>query len=804
MQFRHIAFCSVALDLLFCRPGVSTAQTAVKPLSTPAVRASGAAKPVDFARDVLPALKASCFQCHGVARQEGGLRMDSRTFLVKGGVSGTALLPGGGKASLLVQRALGRGGKPQMPLGFAPFGLEQMAKLTAWIDQGAVWPESANAKHWAYIRPVLPKTPIVKNKAWVRSPIDAFVLARLEKEGLTPSPEAAKETLLRRVSLDLTGLPPSPKEIDAFVADKSPAAYAKVVDRMLASPQYGERWARLWLDLARYADTNGYEKDARRSIWPYRDWVIDAFNRDMPFDEFTVEQIAGDMLPNATPAQKTASGFHRNTMLNEEGGVDQGEQRWLTVVDRVSTTAQVWLGTTLQCAQCHNHKYDPFAMKEYYQFFAFFDHCDEPALDVLTPIQEQQKKSLQTEMETLATESANLRNAGHPPADRLDTLEKQIADIKKQSDAIRPAQTLVFQEKADSAVPATYTHIKGGYLAKDERVTASVPAALNPLPAGQPVNRLGLARWLVDRDNPLTARVTVNRIWEQLFGHGLVETSEDFGMQGQKPSHPDLLDWLAVRFETPANAGSPADCGWSQKRLLRQIVLSATYRQASKVSTSLQERDPTNRLLARGPRFRMEAEMLRDSALASAGLLSLKIGGPSVFPFQPEGIWVIPYNGDQWKISDADDRYRRGLYTFWRRTSPYPSFLSFDASSREYCTVRRIRTDTPLQALTTLNDPAFFDAARGLARRMKSEGGAATADRLTFGFRACVARRPKPEEVRRLLALYIKELTRYQASPKAALSIAGGPAAQADTAEIAALTIVGNVLLNLDETLTKE
>jgi mono/diheme cytochrome c family protein len=798
---RTTVVCLLVFGPLFCGLGISMAQ---KPAAKPVSRASDAAKPVDFAHDVLPALKASCFQCHGAEKQAAGLRMDSRAFLLKGGVSGTALLPGQGKASLIVQRALGMGGKPRMPLGFAPLSPAQMAKLTAWIDQGAVWPESVNAKHWAYVRPVLPKTLVVKNKTWVRSPIDAFVLARLEKAGLTPSPEAPKETLLRRVSLDLTGLPPSPKEIDAFLADKSPDAYAKVVDRLLASPQYGERWARLWLDLARYADTNGYEKDGRRSIWPYRDWVIDAFNRDMPFDTFTIEQIAGDMLPNATPAQKIASGFHRNTMLNEEGGVDRAEQRWLTVVDRVSTTAQIWLGTTLQCAQCHNHKYDPFTMKEYYQFFAFFDHCDEPALKVITPIQEAQKKTLQTELDALNAERTNLQNAGRPPADRIEALDKQIADMKKQIDGILPAETLVFQEKSDNLVPATFTHIKGGFLAKDEEVKAAVPAVLNPLPAGQPVNRLGLARWLVDRDNPLTARVAVNRIWEQLFGRGLVETTEDFGTQGQKPTHPELLDWLAVRFETPADASSPADCGWSQKRLLRLIVLSATYRQASKVSPALQERDPTNRLLARGPRFRMEAEMLRDSALSCAGLLSLKVGGPSVFPFQPEGIWVMPYNGDTWKLSDGDDHYRRGLYTFWRRTSPYPSFLSFDASSREYCTVRRIRTTTPLQALTTLNDPAFFDAARGLARRMKAEGGAAISDRFSFGFRACVARRPKPDEMRRLSALYTKELTRYQANAKAALSIAGGKTAQPDTAEIAALTIVANVLLNLDETLTKE
>ena len=749
-------------------------------------------KKVDFLREVQPVLKAHCFQCHGKDQQSGGLRLDRKAAAFKGGAHGPAIVPGKCEQSLLVQRISGLGGQPRMPLGFAPLTPEQIALLRAWIDQGAVWPDGAeNAKHWAYLKPAHDKPPQVKNPAWVRNPIDNFVLAKLEKSGLKPSPEAPKEILLRRVSLDLIGLPPSVQEIDAFLADRSPNAYEKVVDRLLASPHYGERWARPWLDLARYADTNGYEKDARRSIWPYRDWVINALNADMPYDRFTIEQIAGDLLPNASESQKIATGFNRNTMLNEEGGVDQEEQRWLTIVDRVGTTASVWLGTTLQCAQCHNHKYDPFTQKDYYRFFAFFDHTTEPILEMLTPAQEAQRKTLQTQVAALEAEVKK------PDTDKaaLAASTAKLADLKKQLDGVHAPTTLVMEEKADGQVPSTYTHVKGAYLSKGEKVTADVPAALNPFPAGRPRNRLGLAYWLVDENNPLTARVEVNRIWEQYFGRGIVETSEDFGTQGQRPTHPELMDWLATELMRRH---------WSLKAIHRLIVTSATYRQSSRVTPGLLARDPLNRLLARGPRFRMEAEMVRDAALSVAGLLSLKIGGPSVFPLQPDHIWDIPYNGDQWVTSTGEDRYRRALYTFWRRTSPYPEFLTFDATSREFCTVRRIRTNTPLQALTTLNDPAFFEAARGLARRALQEGGKDPAAQITYAFRLCAARRPTLFERTRLAGLYNAERKRYQADKEAAQKLAGGPPDQPDLPQTAAMTVVANVLLNLDETLTKE
>jgi hypothetical protein len=708
-------------------------------------------------------LKGRCFSCHGADSQQARLRLDTRDALLKGGVSGAAIVAGKGKDSLLLKRILGQGGT-RMPLGFAPLNAQETAVIRAWIDSGAAWP-GGNAKHWAYLPPKPVTPPAAHLKAyqhWPRNPIDNFVLARLVKENLTPAPPAPKETLLRRVTLDLTGLPPTVEETQAFLADAGKDAYEKVVDRLLASPRYGERQARPWLDLARYADTNGYEKDSRRTMWPYRDWVINAFNSDMPYDQFTIEQMAGDLLPNPTPSQIIATGFHRNTMYNDEGGVDREEQRWLTIVDRVGTTASVWMGTTLMCAQCHNHKYDPFTQKDYYSFFAFFERAKEEEFKV------------------------SVDKDGKPTV-----------------------TTLVMQEKPEAAPPTTFVRIKGAFLSKGEQVSAHTPAILPPMPADAPVNRLGLARWLVAPENPLTARVTVNRCWEQLFGAGLVETTEDFGAQGRRPTHPELLDWLAGAFTAKAEVSNSSSsfsllpsafpCNWSMKKLLRLMVTSATYRQSSRMTPTLLARDPANRLLARGPRFRMEAEMLRDMALSASGLLSAKIGGPSVFPSQPDGIWNNPYSGDQWKESEGEDRYRRGLYTFWRRTSPYPAFTTFDASSREFCTLRRLRTNTPLQALTTLNDPAFFEAARALAQRMQ-EGGADLNKQLTVGYLRCLSRRPQPGELSRLTLLYNQELARFAAHPEQAQKLAGEKA----TPSLAALTIVANVLLNLDETLNKE
>lgn len=1000
--------------------------------------------PIDFAKDIQPIFEQTCYPCHGPDQVMGQLRLDERRLAMKGGISGPVIVPGNSKESRLLHRILGEGGEARMPFGGKVLTPEQTATIRAWIDQGAVWPSRAGEDkapqiktHWAYVKPERPALPTVKNTGWVRNPIDQFILARLEKEGLGPSPEASKTALIRRAYLDLIGLPPGIKEVDDFLADAAPDAFEKIVDHLLASPHYGERWARPWLDLARYADSNGYEKDRPRVIWKYRDWVIHALNRDMPFDQFTIEQIAGDMLPNATAEQKIATGFHRNTMLNEEGGVDQEESRWERIIDRVNTTATVWLGTTLGCAQCHNHKYDPFSQKDFYRMFAFFETSTEPKLDLPTPEQDAKRKTIEAEInkltETLKTQTPELdaeqadweqqmrdepnrwsvldplqfkstggttlvkqedksllATGANPETDtyiivsrtplkeitglRLEALpdaclpqggpgrdpygnfllsgievlaapvgeksrplcllfstavvddaafrfdakgllgsgplvataerpkgwpidatrdplrftrqavfklskpigfepgteftvklkhlggslgqgigrvrlsvttdkdplnivsipgklrvvldtpadqrtKQQKADLATQYRAnaprLKPARerlkqlnaastklgivsTLVMQERVFYERPSTYLRERGNFLAKGAKVFAATPGVLHPMPESQPVNRLGLAHWLVDENNPLAARVTVNRFWEQIFGQGIVETSEDFGSQGQRPTHTELLDWLATEFMRQK---------WSMKSLLRLIVTSATYRQASEVRPAWREKDPYNRLLARGPRFRLEAEMIRDLALAAGGLLSPKIGGPSVFPSQPEGVWRNPYSEEKWVTSQGEDRYRRSLYTFLRRTAPYPSFMTFDATSRETCTARRVRTNTPLQALAALNDEGAFEAARALANRMLSEISGDVRARTAYGFRLCLTRAPKAEELDRLVALYDREyrqLTRKTRAAEQTTKVAAGSLKEVHAPELAAWTLVANVLLNLDETLTKE
>ncbi len=1021
---------------------------------------------IDFVRDIQPVFKLHCFECHGPSSSQGRLRLHSPGLILKGGVSGPAITPGKSDESLLIRRVLGQDGHDRMPQDAEPLPAATIALLRAWIDRGAPMPVDSTAtansadplkEHWAYERPTRPELPAVRTTGWVRNAIDRFVLARLEQEQLSPAPEAARSTLLRRVTLDLTGLPPTPEELDRFVADTSSNAYERAVDRLLASPRYGERWARPWLDLARYADTNGHEKDNRREIWKYRDWVIDALNRDLPFDQFTIDQIAGDMLPNATVDQKIASGFHRNAMTNEEGGVDPDESMYEVLVDRTNTTATVWLGTTVACAQCHNHKYDPFTQKDYFRLLAFFANAEyesrtfagdgtrysEARLDLGTSEDEKTRQRLQADVTRLdqdlrtvtpavrdaqehweastraardiwrpvaprdvrATNGVVLkpledgsvmasganpaltsyvvtadttlqritglrlealpdpslprggpgrdayghfrvtgirvetgptkgsavptsmrpvqfttikvddsaytfepvdllgRDAGPPPSaaegreyrkagswainamretdraarqavlvaqapfgfpegtritlriDHLDgtigqglgrfrlsvtTAENPLAGadlparlrpvldlpvvqrsreqaddmatffrattplLTSARDALAAARkavadlkipsTLVMKERASFERPSYELRVRGSFTAKGERMYAGTPAALHSMRNDQPVNRLGLARWLVDDANPLVGRVAVNRLWEQLFGRGLVETSEDFGSQGSPPTHRDLLDWLATEFVAQA---------WSQKALLQLIVTSSTYRQSSVVTPGLAERDPYNRLLARGARFRMEAEMVRDVALAASGLLSPKMHGPGVFPVQPPGTWNQPYSGDRWTTSEGDDRYRRSLYSFWRRTSPYPSFMTFDATSREFCTVRRVRTNTPLQALTLLNDPASFEAARALAGRMASAGTDERA-RTTFGIKLVLSREAKPVEVDRLVALYRTTRDHYLAQPGAALKVLGLVTARGDTADLAAWTIVANVLLNLDEALTRD
>ena len=958
---------------------------------------------VDFVRDVQPILSQHCYSCHGGKKHEGGLQWDHRSSALKGGDSGEpALVPGEPKKSLVLKLVRGKEDEVMPPSGKGkPLSAEQVALLTRWIAEGAKWPdaaaEPATPKHWAFIKPVRAPLPEVKQADWPRDPLDRFVLARLEREGLKPSPPADPYLLVRRVYLDLIGISPTPQQADDFVNDKRPDAYERLVDSLLASPHYGERWARMWLDLARYADTQGYEKDNKRTIWRYRDWVIDAFNRDLPYDQFTIEQLAGDMLPGATFEQIVATAFHRNTMTNTEGGTDDEEWRTAAILDRTNTTGQVWMGLTLGCAQCHSHKYDPITQRDYYRVYAFLNQTEDSDMDDERPtmpapganvakevadidaqVLKLQQRLGQSTIELLAAQrkwerglagtdgsakvtlgpwqvvgpfiaenfdtahdkpfppetqsdlqarfdklkwearpewkdgqlqvlggktsayyvtrtvtasaptgielglgsddgikvwldgelvldhkisrgaapdqeriainvpqgesrllikiSNNGANAGFifqligvglpqnlipivkMPAEQrtkrqqrelsrfyrqiapeLAGVRRELATLTQQRAKLLTSavSTPILRELPEDKQRKTHVLIRGNFLSKGTEVQPGVPEAFSPLPSGTPANRLGLAQWLVSRDNPLTARVAVNRYWEKLFGAGLVLTSEDFGTQGTPPTLPELLDYLAVDF---------VDQGYSMKQLLRRLVLSSTYRQSSRLTPELAALDRDNRLLAHGPRFRLDAETVRDQALSSAGMLSEKMHGPSVMPPQPEGVWQVVYSGDNWVTSKGEDRYRRGLYTFWRRTSPYPSMMAFDATSREVCTVRRIRTNTPLAALVTLNDPAYVEAAQSLARMTMQQGGATSQGRLTYAFRRCLVRPPTEAEVSRLIALYNEELKRFQANLPAARMMAAGaalPPSGLDVPELAAWTMVSNVLMNLDETLTK-
>jgi|SRR6185503_13738901 hypothetical protein len=629
------------------------------------------------------------------------------------------------------------------------------------------------AGHWAFVAPKPVVPPDVKNTR-VRNPIDAFVLARLEKDKLRPAPEADRVTLIRRLSFDLVGLPPGAAEVRAFVEDRRPDAYSRLVDRLLDSPQFGEQWARHWLDLARYADSDGYEKDgARPYAYLYRDWVIAALNRDLPFDQFTLEQLAGDLLPGSTHDQKVATGFHRQTLTNKEGGVDQEEFRTKAVVDRVNTTSAVWLGLTLGCAECHDHKYDPLSQREFYQFYAFFNNASEKDIEAPGP-------------------------ATPPPSD--STKEK-----KKP----KPAAAILVEEEQPRD---TRIHVRGDFLRRGDAVQPGTPAVLHPFAArGARPDRLDLARWLVDPANPLTARVTVNRVWRHLFGRGLVPTLDDFGTRGDAPSHPELLDWLANQFLAPVESfnrsivqsaiGSIASTKsndstiqrfndstkprpWSQKALIRLIVNSATYRQASLQRAELGDRDPLNMLLARQGRFRLDAENVRDTWLAASGLLTRQIGGPSVRPPLPADIAAIGYAGTiKWPNSEGPDRYRRGLYVFFQRTVPYPMLTTFDAPDSNAACTRRERSNTPLQALTLLNDPVFFECAQALGKRMHSLKGDATA-KLRFAFEQCLGRAPSRDELARLRQLYAAH-SRLSSSDKALVASA-------------------RVIMNLDEFVTRE
>ncbi len=745
--------------------------------------------PIDFVRDIRPLLSQNCIPCHGSddKKRQAGLRLDTREGAMGKLPSGHfAVVSKKPAQSALLQRLTAPAALRMPPVASGKkLSAQEIALLQRWVAEGANF-----ANHWAFQKPVRPALPKVQNAAWGKNPIDAFILSRLEREKLTPNPPADRYTLIRRVSLDLTGLPPTPQEVTDFIADKSTNAYEKVVDRLLASPHYGEKWARMWLDLARYADSAGYGSDPLRpNLWPWREWVIRAFNTNMPYDRFTTEQLAGDLLPNPTPDQLAATTFHRNTMTNTEGGTDREEFRTAAVKDRTITTMQVWMGLTMGCAQCHSHKFDPISQKDFYSFFAFFNQTEDNDMPDERPTMPYHTEEQRRKLDSLKAELAQMQMAGDKAA---------IAAKQKEIEGIRTTALPVMRELSSDKQRKTTVLVLANFLQKGESVTASVPASFPRLPADAPQNRLGVAQWLVSKDNPLTARVAVNRFWAHLFGRGIVETEEDFGTQGAQPSHPELLDWLALEFMSK---------GWDIKGLLKTIVLSSTYRQSAKVTPLHLQKDSRNVLLARYPRRRLDAEGVRDQALLLSGLLSRKIGGASVFPPQPEGMWQAAFNGDRtYPTSTGEDRYRRGLYTFWRRTVPYPSMAVFDAPSREACTMRRQPTNTPLQALVTLNDPVYLELAQAMGRRIVQEGGATPESRVRFALQLVLARPPQSTQVQTLLQLYQAELAHFKAEPQAAESMAvkalGALPNGMDAAEQAAWTVVANTLLNLDGVLT--
>jgi hypothetical protein len=769
---------------------------------------AGAAEPgafaaspkVDFNREVRPILAKNCFACHGQdeAKRAKGLRLDLRESAVKPLKNGdVAIVPGDPDSGELIARLIEEDETLRMPPKKTGNRLTpaEVETLRRWVEQGAAY-----ARHWALIPPESLHLPEVRDTSWPRNGIDSWILHRLEQAGLKPSPEADRYTLLRRVSLDLRGLPPTSEEVDRFARDRAPGAYERAVDRFLDDAAYGERWARMWLDLARYADSAGYGSDPLRpNIWPYRDWVINAFNRNLSYDRFTLLQIAGDLLPEPSLEDRIATAFHRNTMTNTEGGTDDEEFRVAAIKDRVDTTMQVWMGLTIGCAKCHSHKFDPITQEEYYRFYAIYNQTadtDQPDERPTVPVPNPEISAKIREIDgRIAAIKAKIGKS--TPAPEAEKRKKEIAALEKSQP--KALEVPVMAELPLDKRRTTRLLRKGNFLDPGDPVQPGVPAALHPLPPGAPVNRLTLARWLVDPKNPLTGRVAVNRYWAQFFGSGIVDTEEDFGTQGEPPSHPELLDWLAIRYR---------ESGWDTKALLKLIVTSATYRQSSKARPELLEKDPRNRLLARMPRVRLEAEMVRDQALALSGLLSRKVGGPSVFPPQPDGLWQAAFNGQRtWSTSRGEDRYRRGLYVFWRRTVPYPSMAAFDAPSREICAIKRVRTNTPLQSFVTMNDPVYVEASQALGRRIVREGGPDVACRIRYALTLCQCRPPRPEQVEPLISLHSAELDRYHKDHNAAVALATEPIGPlppgTDAADLAAWTAVANVLLNLDSVLSK-
>ncbi|OYD42226.1 DUF1553 domain-containing protein [Sphingobacterium cellulitidis] len=889
---------------------------------------------VDFSNDVKPILNKHCISCHGGVKKNGDLSFLFEEEAFANAKSGEpAIIRGDAEHSNLIKRLLEDDPELRMPYNAAKLDDEEIDILRKWIDQGAKW-----GKHWAYELPETVEVPKSFSFAslfgfkpdGISNNIDYFIQDKLDEKGLSFAEEADKETLLRRLYLDLTGVPPSLAEVNSFINDKSEDAYEKRIDSLLASEQYGEKWASWWLDMARYADTKGYEKDVSRQIWEYRDWVIKAFNKDMPYDQFTIEQLAGDLLPEPSKDQLIATAFHRNTMNNDEGGTDSEEFRVAAVLDRVNTTYQVWLSTTFECVQCHSHTYDPFKFEEYYKSVAFFNNTrdedtegDHPRLRFYGEADQIRVDSIKTWLSKYGNEKLlhstdlflkslepkihahysdrlvnaalydtkwlGVRNGGNarlrdiqldgkkliylnywtgntggkleihkdtigggiiaeidlPNTNGRQVIQAPIAEVAGRHDlylvfknpnlgkdqpvcmiewfAFRepfpntdapnsehiqksilqlvntnPSSVPIMIENPKEMRRTTHVFERGNRLALGDVVEPKVPETLNPFPKNAPNNRLGFAQWLVAKDNPLTARTVVNRVWAQIFGRGLVEPLGDMGTQSIPPIHRELLDYLALDLMHEKN--------WSIKSLIKDMVLSSTYKQSSSLKSKDAQKDPENYYLARGPRFRLSAEQIRDQALTVSGLLSNKMFGPSVMPYQPDGVWMTVYSGEAWKKSEGEDQFRRGIYTFLKRTSPYPSFISFDASSREVCLVDRIRTNTPLQALTTLNDPVYIEAAKSLASIMKKEGKGDLKNSIAAGYQHTMFRKLSEDKLIALEKLYAQALENFEKRPGEAEKFMGENHKAANRNELltdAAFTLVANALLNLDEFLTK-
>jgi len=736
---------------------------------------------VDFNFHIKPILSDRCFKCHGPdeATREGGLGLhtEAHAFAALGKAQDHfALVPGDPEKSALIQRIYSEDPQEVMPPPESNLTLSAYEKslLRLWVEQGAEW-----KKHWAFLLPEKPQVPKA-GEGWAQNEIDHFIRARQEEYGLEPSPRADKAKLIRRLSFDLRGLPPTLEEIESFLGDEQPGAWLRLVDTFLSSTSYAERMALDWMDIARYADTHGYQDDFERVMWPWRDWVIHAFEENMPYDQFVTWQLAGDLLPNPTLEQRIATGFNRNHKITAEGGVIDEEYRVEYVADRAQTLSTAFLGLTLECARCHDHKYDPISQKDYFSLFGFFNTIPE--------------KGFVGEL------NQNFRYAPKPSLRITQEAMDSIVTFINNRDTLSFIDLMVMEEQAEPR--KTYMLNRGQYDQLGEEVEPAPPAALPPIPEGAPQNRLGLARWLFTPDNPLTARVTVNRLWQQLFGTGIVATPFDFGNQGALPTHPELLDFLAIKFQSE---------GWDVKMILRYMLQSATYQQSAVASPEGLELDPENQWLSRAPRLRLNAEMIRDQAFAVSGLLNKEVGGPSVKPYQPEGLWKETTGGGggstaRYVVSEGKDQYRKSLYTFWKRTVPPPGMLIMDAPSRDLCTVKRQETNTPLQALLLLNDPQVLDASKALALRAW-EQEESTQERIVFIFRSVTSSLPDESELQVLLDYFEEERANYRQAPEQTRAyLANGAFRVPDTvpaADIAAYTLVANTIFNLDEAITR-